>query len=301
MLSAVVLVVSITAAFGRVTAGDPYIQLVDGDSIALEQFANDKPVLLKFWATWCVMCIEQMPEYRELYADHGTDIQFLAVNVAVSDPPQKVRNAIAEHELEMPVAYDASGDLWKTFGVRGTPTYVLINAAGAVVHTGFRHDDSLKTALASVSLSRASGDDEPKPVDHPQGLLDIDGNPVVVGANSSGTLLAYHFATWCESYLEHSYAELAARCEQFRGDLKRLTDTRIVGFATLYSSTEESVRDYQSRHGITHPLVFDELGTFASLSGVRDFPYVIVIRDGTVVHASDRIDANVMEALGKSP
>ena len=144
------LVVLIALTFlGGAAAADTSIKAdpLDGTEFDTSGLAADQPILLKFWATWCVACIEEMPEYKALYENCGAQVRFLAVNVAVSDPLERVVETVNTHELHMPVTYDESGVLWSRFDVFGTPEYVLLNKQGEVLHRSIGHDDKLEPAL----------------------------------------------------------------------------------------------------------------------------------------------------------
>lgn len=284
------------------TTSDFSVNLLGGGRFTLHEYRGEKPVLLKFWATWCAACLKEMPAYRELHAEYGARVQFLAVNVAINDPLRKVRAAVREHELTMPVAYDAAGRLWQQFNVIGTPMYVLIAGDGTIAFTGHRHDERLALAMDAVLARRIVDTEQNGPADIPDGLADIDGKPVQLATGKNEMLVVYHFAAWCESYLRETYPEHAERCRQFRGNIGTLValelpGTRFIGFATRYSSSRESVQQYRARYGIVHQLVFDTTGVFAERFGVRDFPHVVVIRNGAVVHSADRIDAGLIENL----
>lgn len=297
-------------ASGTGYAGTPVdfsVTLLDGRSFSARDYRGDKPVLLKFWATWCVACRNEMPAFREMHARLAKRVAFLAVNVAISDPLENVRAAIRQRELEMPVAYDAAGALWKQFDVIGTPTYVLIDRQGNVAWIGHRHDgkleravqDVLRGAPSSPASSETEKNDAPL-VDIP--LVDIDGGAVQLAAGEGETVIAYRFATWCESYLRDSNPALSEQCRRFREGIARLAAlnlprTRLVGFAAEYSSNIESVHAWRARNGIAHPLVFDDAGVFATRFGMRDFPRLVVIRNGSVIHATDRIDETLVDVL----
>ncbi|MBB3062529.1 TlpA family protein disulfide reductase [Microbulbifer rhizosphaerae] len=271
------------------------VKLIDGGEFSLHRGAKGKPLLLKFWATWCRACLKQMPDYRKLYKQYGKRVQFLAVNVAVNDSPEQVSAAVREHELTMPVAYDETGELWSRFNVMGTPMYLLLNAEGEIVFSGYRHDERLKQALEKLPTAEQSAAPEPPPV-----LTDLDGNTLQLVAGPGEILVAYHFATWCESYLTDTDAERAKACAEFRQGINRLGQipgVRLIGFATRYSSDTESLQRYRQQYRIDHSLVFDRAGIFARHFAVRNFPHLVVLRHGAAPRHWQRIDENLLQQL----
>ena len=49
----------------------------NGEKIILK---NEKPIVINFWATWCVPCIEEFPEFEELNKKYSDKVQFLMVS-----------------------------------------------------------------------------------------------------------------------------------------------------------------------------------------------------------------------------
>lgn len=271
------------------------VKLIEGGEFSLRRDANGKPLLLKFWATWCRACLKQMADYRQLHEQYGERVQFLAVNVAVNDPPEQVSAAVLEHGLAMPVAYDEAGELWRHFNVMGTPMYLLLNAEGETVFSGYRHDERLVQALEELSTAKQSTEPRTPPV-----LADLDGNAQQLIPEPGEIVIAYHFATWCESYLKDTDAERVQACADFRRGIERLEQipgVRLIGFATRYSSDSESLQRYRQQHRIDHPLVFDEDGIFARHFAVRDFPHLVVLRQGVAPRHWQRIDDSLLRYL----
>lgn len=67
-----------------------------------------KVVLVDFWATWCVPCIEAMPKLRELYARYhaqGLEIVNISVDQAAARPA--LEKLVARLELPWPQAFDS--------------------------------------------------------------------------------------------------------------------------------------------------------------------------------------------------
>jgi thiol-disulfide isomerase/thioredoxin len=69
---------------GRSLIGKPaprfVVTTIDGETIDLGRLYGKQAVYLKFWATWCVPCREQMPHFERTYETAGTDLAVIAVN-----------------------------------------------------------------------------------------------------------------------------------------------------------------------------------------------------------------------------
>ncbi|RII84539.1 TlpA disulfide reductase family protein [Neopusillimonas maritima] len=107
-------------------------------SLQNEQFSTEdlrgKVVLVKFWATSCVTCIQQMPDTIETYqqyAPKGYEVVAVAMDY---DPLDYVRTYAQTRNLPFKVVHDASGDIARAFGnVQLTPTAFLIDKQGNIV------------------------------------------------------------------------------------------------------------------------------------------------------------------------
>ena len=107
---------------------------LDGPALAMRGLRG-KPLLINFWATWCVPCVTEMPlldSFARTYSIAGWNVLALAV-----DSAEPVRRFIAEHSLRLPVALagEEGLDLSRRLGNRagGLPFSVAFNAAGSVV------------------------------------------------------------------------------------------------------------------------------------------------------------------------
>lgn len=114
-----------------------------------------KIVLLQFWASWCESCIDGMPDLALLYDEHGGD-DFEIVGISLDEDPRAARRAIAEFGLSWPQICDALGKespLARSYGVAGTPRYVLIDRQG-LVHAAYVRPSELEAKLRALLESR---------------------------------------------------------------------------------------------------------------------------------------------------
>jgi thiol-disulfide isomerase/thioredoxin len=73
----------------------------DGGKLVMADFRG-KPLLINFWATWCVPCIRELPALQRFQRDHAArGWQVLALAV---DQPVPVLEFIARFKLELTVA-----------------------------------------------------------------------------------------------------------------------------------------------------------------------------------------------------
>jgi peroxiredoxin len=105
---------------------------LSGETIT-PQDLKGKVTLVKFWATSCVTCIQQMPETIALYNEFKPEgYQVIAVAMDY-DPINYVRTYTETRKLPFKVVHD-DGTLAKAFGdVKLTPTAFLIDKQGRIV------------------------------------------------------------------------------------------------------------------------------------------------------------------------
>lgn len=91
--------------------------------------AAGKPRLLFFWATWCVPCKFALPEVLAFARARDVEV------VAITDEEPATLDAFFKtfkDPFPATVAIDPYRSAFQTYGVSGTPTFVLIDADGTV-------------------------------------------------------------------------------------------------------------------------------------------------------------------------
>ena len=112
-----------------------------------------KVVLLNFWATWCGICVAEMPALTDLHAEFaGDDFELIAVHDA-TEPSfdaafEKLGDAV--RDLPFPLALDSGGEVQipgapdgtrtagrtnAAYGVDSYPTGVVVGRDGTVLRT----------------------------------------------------------------------------------------------------------------------------------------------------------------------
>lgn len=143
-----------SAVVGQEAAAEstvPAVTLVDFDDnpVALADYLG-KPLVINFWASWCVPCLAEMPGFERIYQNRKADIEFLGINL--QDEPAAAQDVIRQTGITYPVARDTDGAAFVAFRGRGMPTTVLVSADGRVLEsiTGGISAATLDAMIVSV-------------------------------------------------------------------------------------------------------------------------------------------------------
>ena len=124
LLGGTTMVLSVTACGGAPLsigeAAPPFVLATfDGSEFALAD--HPETVVLNFWASWCVPCRTEMPEFDRFASAHP---ELTVIGVAVEDTEETARAFAAEVGVGYPLGLDdALGDLYPRLGL--PTTYVI--------------------------------------------------------------------------------------------------------------------------------------------------------------------------------
>lgn len=268
---------------------------LNGEQIDLTQLYGKKPIYLKFWATWCVPCREQMPSFQAFQDAHGEDVQVIAVNTGFADTAKAAAEYVKKMGLTMPVAVD-DGTLAKVFNLRVTPQHVLIDRSGRIAYVGHSDDQALSDALQKLrdddggatapvqATPMASVADNAFTLGESISGLTVTtlaGNAVdVARTNTDKPLGLVFFATWCESYLADSKPETSQSCTRVREQVNQLSQQDNIEWLAVASGlwTEQGdVESYLETTDLTVPVALDSDGSLFRRFAIQQIPSVVLI------------------------
>ena len=125
-------------------AGKPVsIQFTDlnGNDVSLAKLRG-KVVLVDFWATWCTLCMEEMPKVVQVYQDLRAR-GFEVVGLNFDSDKAVVGKALAREKMNWPQYFDGNG--WenkfaKEFDIVALPVMWLIDKQGVLREVNARRD-----------------------------------------------------------------------------------------------------------------------------------------------------------------
>jgi cytochrome c biogenesis protein CcmG, thiol:disulfide interchange protein DsbE len=107
-----------------------------------------RPVVINFWATWCVPCYEEHAVLQAAAREAGDGVQF--VGVIYEDDPGQVSDFLDRQGKAYPSLLDEEGKTAMSYGVYGVPETFFVDAQGRIAakYTGPLNRDTLATNLA---------------------------------------------------------------------------------------------------------------------------------------------------------
>ncbi len=91
-----------------------------------------KPVVMNFWASWCVPCKREMPAFAAVSEQVKDRVAFVGINH--QDGQRAALELLAETGVRYPSGYDPEGRVAAAYGLFGMPTTIFISPEGRLLH-----------------------------------------------------------------------------------------------------------------------------------------------------------------------
>jgi peroxiredoxin len=108
------------------------------DNVVTLREYHGRPVVLNFWATWCVPCRQELPVLQAVYAAYrDKGLVILAISQDVAEYKETVRSYVADRGVTFPLLLDPEGSVAAHYNIFLLPSTIFINPAGTVVAVHF--------------------------------------------------------------------------------------------------------------------------------------------------------------------
>lgn len=119
-----------------------------------------RPVVLNFWASWCIPCKEEFPRLKELVAKPSSKQADLAViGITYRDIPEDARSFAKDQGATWTLAKGGDGDpVAREYGIRAVPQLYFIDRDGVIRERifGGPSSDVIDQAVAEITASPKS-------------------------------------------------------------------------------------------------------------------------------------------------
>lgn len=119
------------------------VSFADGKTITLGAARAGRPLVLNFWASWCVYCIKEMPAFQRVFERAAGRVGFLGLDLlGVQAETEQAAKALAiQTGVRYPLAYDTDGEFYRRVCPCGgrpiMPATVFVAADGSIAYLKF--------------------------------------------------------------------------------------------------------------------------------------------------------------------
>jgi cytochrome c biogenesis protein CcmG/thiol:disulfide interchange protein DsbE len=99
--------------------------------IDLAALRGKKPIVLDFWASWCVPCIQESKRLEAARKTYGDRVAFIGVDT--KDFSGEARAWLRKHGITYPSVHDGSGNVLSEWGGLPLPKIFFVDRNGKVV------------------------------------------------------------------------------------------------------------------------------------------------------------------------
>ncbi len=114
---------------GRAAPTTPY-ETFAGDEASVADYAGT-PMVVNFFASWCVPCVREMPDFEAVHQAVGDQVAFVGINM--QDSVTRGEELVEDTGVTYDIGRDPDGSLLASFGGVAMPTTVLVDADGTIV------------------------------------------------------------------------------------------------------------------------------------------------------------------------
>lgn len=130
-------------SFGQETFPSIQLKSVSGKTVEFDKLvksSSDTILVISFWATWCIPCINELDNISDLYEEKQQikPFKFMGVSIDDSRTSQRVKPFVKGKGWNFDVLMDINSDLKRALNITDVPQVIIFKNNKIVYrHTGY--------------------------------------------------------------------------------------------------------------------------------------------------------------------
>ncbi len=110
-------------------APDFTLETFDGEIIRLSDFRGT-PVIINFWASWCLECYREAPILEDAWRRHKEHVMFIGVDYVDTEPA--ARAYLRRFDITYPNGMDKGNRISDAYRIQGVPETFFVDRNGVL-------------------------------------------------------------------------------------------------------------------------------------------------------------------------
>jgi cytochrome c biogenesis protein CcmG, thiol:disulfide interchange protein DsbE len=124
------------------------LKSMNGQTVASSSLLGKGPVIINFWATWCIPCMQEMTALKPIYEKYKAQgLQVVSISIDDAKTQSKVPAVVQSKGWPFLILMDPNKEAYDKCSISNAPEMLVVDKNGKIVdrHQGYAPGDEKKT------------------------------------------------------------------------------------------------------------------------------------------------------------
>lgn len=126
---------------------------LEGNIVNLKDYEGKKYVVISFFATWCKLCLEEIPYLEKTQINLGRQLKIFLINLDDGYTNQQIKEFALKHNINLPILMDSEKEVAKRYEVKFLPSLFIIDKEGVIIKKVYGYQENVEKIISETILS----------------------------------------------------------------------------------------------------------------------------------------------------